>query len=333
MREIMDYVDTDLRPLNSNLKDAFVGLRGFLAEQDKLGNILFLYRGEEQRNIRRRLVRGGLGVETPEVFRRAFYFGEKARHFSVDVIDDSRDFLTGINDCSDETLSFIFARISNVINEPRYFSRVRENTSGEFRAFFQNENNLGVFLERMNECYTPEVKLKARDYYLYFLHVAGTAGVRKETMFVSTSIDKRVAHGFARAERREGSRITFHYFVPQPFHMHVIAPWVADHHQRIAYAIRLPTYKAMGLFPKQREVSVKGALFPHFMLGIELVDDQKFIVNSHFPEFDNSSNFLMVARNGFMIDQSEFRTRIFDTGYVRWGQTDLNGNFESNETC
>lgn len=327
----MDYVDTELRPLNLNLKNAFLDLRSFLAEQDKLGNILFLYRGEEQRNIRRRLTRGGMGVETSEVFQRAFYFGDKARHFSVDVIDGNRDFLTGINDCSDETLSFIFARISNVLNEPKYSSRVRGNTSKEFRGFFQNQNNLSEFLYRMNECYTSEVKLKARDYYLYFLHVAGASGVRKETMFVSTSIDKRVAHGFSRAGKHEESRITFHYFVPQPFHMHAIAPWVADHHQRIAYAVQLPTYKAMGLFPKQREVSVKGALFPHFMLGIELIDDQKFIVNSNFSEFDNSSDFDRVARQGFTIDQSEFHTRVFDTGYIRWGQTDLAGNFDSND--
>ena len=327
----MDYVDTELRPLSSNLRDDFLELRRFLTEQDKLGNILFLYRGEEQRNIRRRLTGGGLGVETSEVFQRAFYFGDKARHFSVDVIDDSRDFLTGINDCSDETLSFIFARIANVLDEPKHSGRVRENTSSEFREFFQNQNNLGPFLNRINECYTSEVKLKARDYYLYFLHVAGVAGVRKETMFVSTSVDKRIAHGFSRAGNNENSRITFHYFIPQPFHMHAIAPWVADHHQRIAYAVKLPTYKSMGLFPKQQEVSVKGALFPHFMLGIELTDDKKFIVNSNFSEFDNSSDFDRVARRGFAIDQSEFQTRVFDTGYIRWGQTDLAGNFDSND--
>jgi hypothetical protein len=327
----MEFVDSDLRPLGEGLRSDFLNLCSFLSEQDKSGRVLFLYRGEDQQNIRRRLINGGLGIETTEVFDRAFYFGDKARHFFIDVFSERRNFLTGINDCSDETLSFIFDRINNVLEDPRGVSRVRENTSKEFRQFFQNQNNCHEFLQRVNESKTRETKLKARDYYLYFLHIAGKAGVRKETMFVSTTTDKRVAHSFSRAGNRNTSRLVFHYFIPQPFHFHAIAPWVADHHQRIVFAIGLPTYKATGLFPKQREVSVKGALFAHFILGIELVDDRKFIINSNFNNYGNRLDFDRVARQGFTIDQSDFHSRIFDTGYIRWGQTDLNGNFESND--
>lgn len=326
----MEYVDSDLKPLNEELKNDFLSLRSFLSEQDKSGHILFLYRGEEQRNIRRRLANGGLGIETQEVFQRAFYFGDKARHFVGDVFDNERNFLTGINDCSDETLSFIYKRICNVL-ESRNSQRIRQNTSIEFREFFLQQSNRDEFLRRINEPHTPETKLKARDYYLYFLHVAGAVGIRQETMFVSTAINKRVAQGFTRAGHGSTSRIIFYYFIPQPFHFHAIAPWVIDHHQRIAYSIGLPTYKPTGLYPKQREVSVKGALFPHLILGIELVDDRKFIINSNFNKHVNRANFERVAREGFAIDQSDFHSRIFDTGYVRWGQTDLNGNFESND--
>lgn len=327
----MEFVDSDLQPLSEELKSDFLSLRRFLTEQDKSGRVLFLYRGEEQRNIRRKLTNGGLEVETPEIFKRAFYFGDKARHFAVDFFNNERNFLTGINDCSEETLSFIYDRIKNVIEEPRGISRIRENTSDDFRQFFQNQSNRHDFLRRIGESYTPEIKLKARDYYLYFLHIAGAAGIRQETMFVSTTTDKKIARGFARVGNRSASRIVFHYFIPQPFHFHAIAPWVADHHQRIAYAIGLPTYKATGLFPKQREVSVKGALFPHFILGIELVDERRFIINSNFNEYNNRVDFERVARKGFLIDQSDFHSSIFNTGYIRWGQTDLNGNFESND--
>ena len=205
------------------------------------------------------------------------------------------------------------------------------NTSINFREFFLYQDTQQEFLHKINEAYTLEKKLKARDYYLYFLHVAGTVGVRQETMFVSTTTDKRIAHGFSRAGKRSSSRIIFHYFVPQPFHLHAIAPWVADHHQQIAYAMGLPTYKPTGLYPKQKEVSVKGALFPHFILGVELVNERKFIINSNFNEFNNRVDFERVARQGFEIDQSDFHARIFDTGYIRWGQTDLAENFESND--
>jgi len=327
----MEYVDTNLNPLNEDLKNSFLELRRFLAQQDKSGDILFLYRGEEQRNVRRRLTQGGLGIETSELFERAFYFGDKARHFSVDVFDEERDYLTGINDCSNETLSYIFERIKNVLGEFKFLRRENENFSKKFSDFFLCSKNLQNFLDKINECDTHEAKLQLRDYYLYFLHVAGLHGIRRETMFVSTSTNKRVAFGFSKIGNKSTSRIIFHYFIPQPFHIHAIAPWVADHHQLIASKIGLPTYKAVGLFPKQREVSVKGALFPNFILGIELVDDRKFIVNSNFIEMDRRVDFERVSRQGFLIDQSDFENRIFNTGYIRWGQSDLAGNFESHD--
>ncbi|MCC5824874.1 hypothetical protein [Alkalimonas sp.] len=327
----MEYVDNNLQPISEELRTRFLSLKSFLSEQDKAGRLLFLFRGEEQRNIRRRLTSGGLGIETNEVFERAFYFGDKARHFSVDTFNTERNFLTGINDCSDETLLFIYRRICESLEDPRVLSQVNKNTSREFRDFFLNQHNQHDFLQRINQAYTSETKLKARDYFLYFLHIAGSAGIRKETMFVSTTTDRRIARGFSKAVNRNSSRIIFHYFIPQPFHVHAIAPWVADHHQRIVNALRLPTYKSTGLFPKQQEVSVKGALFPHFILGIELVDEKKFVINSNFNEYDNKLNFESVSRQGFFIDQSDFHSRIFDTGYIRWGQTDLAGNFESND--
>src|SRR5690606_14269653 len=116
------------------------------------------------------------GVETPEILYRAFYFGDKARHFAVDIFDDGRNFLTGINDCSDDTISFIYDRIRNVLEVPKVVSQTRENTSSEFRRFFHSQNNRREFLRKINNLPTPEAKLQARDYYLYFLHVAGTAG-------------------------------------------------------------------------------------------------------------------------------------------------------------
>jgi hypothetical protein len=206
----MEYVDTDLQPISDELKSDFMSLRIFLSEQERSGHILLLYRGEEQQNIRRRLTNGGLGIETPEVFQRAFYFGDKARHFSVDVLDGNRNFLTGINDCSDETLYFIYECICNVLKEPKIYPRIMKNTSREFRLFFLN-NNLHEFLHRLNEPFTHEEKLKCRDYYLYFLHVAGAAGIRKETMFVSTSTDKMVALRFFKTRKKIRNNISLFY--------------------------------------------------------------------------------------------------------------------------
>ena len=147
----MEYVDTKLNPINENLKSDFLDLRSFLSAQDKSGNLLLLYRGEEQRNIRRRLTDNGLGIEVHEVLQRAFYFGDKARHFFVDTFDGNRNFLTGINDCSDKTISFIYNRICNVLEERDANRQIMKNTSIDFRDFFfQRDTSINslFFLEK-----------------------------------------------------------------------------------------------------------------------------------------------------------------------------------------
>ena len=114
--------------------------------------------------------------------------------------------------------------------------------------------------------------------------------------------------------------------MPSPFHLYAIAPWVIDQHQRIVSACHLPTYSAFGLFPDQKEIAVKGALFPNFILGIELVDANQFIVNSHVANMAEEA-INNVARLGIPVEQADFSERIFDTGYIRWAQTDSEGKF------
>ena len=93
----------------------------------------------------------------------------------------------------------------------------------------------------------------------------------------------------------------------------------------------LPIYKAEGLYPEQKEFAVKGGLFPHFILGIELVSEKKFVVNSHFKN-SSRNDFEQISKTGFNIDQSDFDKSIADTGYKGWIETDLNGNFVENDT-
>lgn len=163
----MEYVNASLTPLCSDNLNRFHGLMKFIREKDKEGEVLLLFRGEEQRNVKRRLFGSDSEFESGELFQRAFYFGEKARHFSVDHFDGNRSALTDINDSSDHTLAFIFERIANVINVPERRNRVLQNTSSKFRGYFSDSFNCRDFVERVNGAHTSTDKLKVRDYYLY----------------------------------------------------------------------------------------------------------------------------------------------------------------------
>ena len=324
----MNYVDFDQNQMPRDDVARFLRFKSLLTEKSKEGSVLLLYRGDELSNIRNRLFQDQARATNQELYDRLFYIGEKARHFSVDLYNpDERLYLTGINDCSGETVDFIFHRIGEVINAPSLISRVRKHTSERFRNYFLTQSNIQRFNEAFNSAYNPELRLEMRDYYLYFLHVAGAAGIRAETSFVSTSFDKRVAVGFAFNARRRTGLVVLHYFIPAPFEKFAIAPWIVGHHQKVVYACGLPTYKVYGLFPKQKEVSVKGALFPHFLIGVEVLEDKVFLVNSHLMRTDEA-DFEQVVKTGIPIDQRHFEERICDTGYIRWGQADLNGNFD-----
>ncbi|EOG1931528.1 hypothetical protein ACQFZT_000593 [Providencia stuartii] len=323
----MDYVDSELKPVSESVKNKFIDLENHLQALSRQGEVLLLYRGEELRNIKKRLLKQNFFRKENEIYERAFYFGDKARHFSVDVFMPGRSHLMNIRDESDQTFMFIHSRICNILNEPKLSTRVEKYTDDKFRRYFLSPGSDVDFLEKVKSCYTDRTKVNVRDYYLYFLHVAGTPGIRKETMLVSTSKDKSTAIQFSESTKKE--RVILHYFIPAPFQDYAIGPWEIEHHKKVIYATGLPSYYPKGLYPEQNEIAVKGALFPHFLLGIELAGKNKFIINTNFINADNINNIESIARRGFNIDQQDFEKNIFDTGYIRYGEIDGMREFSS----
>ncbi len=261
------------------------------------------------------------------MYQRLFYFGEKSRHFSIDEIDDERSFLLNINDCSVETLKYIFKRIAYVINNPRSKKRVLANTPEEFIDYFNSPSNIIDFVSTFETIKCRSIRLQVRDYYLHWLHMAGSVGIRTETTLVSTSVDKNVALDFSNDKH---DKYILHYFIPKPFYHHAVGYLANTIHEFSTTNSGLPNYNSLGLYPDQNEVGVKGALLPHFILGIELASEKKFLVNPHLRNIDEN-DFEKVAEKGFWIDQGEFVNRLAETAYIRWGGTDLEGNFEESD--
>lgn len=324
----MNYVDSELKPVAEDVRNNFLHLKCHLRNLRRVGRVQLLYRGEELSNIQKRLAT----KKEDEIYEHAFYVGEKARHFSIDRFELGRDYLTHISDDSEKTFLFILNRIRNVIGEHKLSIRVRKNTTDKFRKYFLSSSSDVDFLEKINNC-TGRERISVRDYYLYFLHVAGSVGIRKEAMLVSTSKNKRIALKFSGSadKKKNKKKVILHYFVPKPFHDYAIGPDDIYYHRHIIKKINLPEYYAKGLFPEQNEIAVKGALLPHFLLGIELIGENKFIINSNFANSDNMNNILRIAKSGFNIDQTDFKYMIFNTGYIRYGEVDEYGLFGNHD--
>lgn len=167
--------------------------------------------------------------------------------------------------------------------------------------------------------------MQLRDYYLYFLHVAGDSGIRQETMLVSTSLSINIAEYFS---DKQNNSLIFYGFIPQPYPNFIVSPWLASEYHNIASHNGLPTYQPFGLFPEELEVSVKGALFPCFILGIKQNTNEHFVVN---PHVFNIENFEEAGKYGIPIQQIDFMNSILSSNYRRFVSTDLQANFEQYE--
>jgi len=286
-----------------------------------------VYRGEDLRSVKRRLFKEPSNVEHSEILENAFYIGEKARNLYLNDNEISRNYLTGINDCSAETFYFIFDRMVNALSSEKLKKMVIENTSNQFRGYFLEPSNRDSFVDKILSVNDGLCILRVRDYYLYLLHVAGSDGVRGETTLISTSTEKKVAGYFSKVQKSARNKVIFHYYVPAPFFKLTVSPWLCSHYETSICELGLPRYKAHGLFPKQKEVCVKGALFPHFILGVELLDKRMFVVNPLSINLDCEEHESVLHR-GFNVDHSDFEKRMLETAYQSYAQTDLNGNFE-----
>ncbi|WP_169433118.1 hypothetical protein [Maridesulfovibrio zosterae] len=100
--------------------------------------------------------------------------------------NEERDYLTSIDDCSTATLGFIFDKIRSVIKEKALAPKVRENCPRKFIDYFAEDTNRDIFINTTSQHTSSSNTITIRDYYLYLLHVAGSPGLRKEAMLIST---------------------------------------------------------------------------------------------------------------------------------------------------
>jgi len=322
-------IDLEGNEISEEKQRLFNSFETHLIDIYKEGNLIFIYRGESVKGLKKKLFLDHTDYSKSRFYERLFIIGDKARHFFMDKIQDSNNkgWLSNINDCSTETFRFMFDRIANVIRTPSLKSKIQQSCSSRFSSYFGDSNNQYEFVKRVETCTknNEQDRLKLRDYYLYFLHVAGSSGVRKETMLVSTSLSVDISEDFS--SRKDEDSLILYGFIPQPYHNFLVSPWLASEYHKIASDKDLPTYQPFGLFPEQLEVALKGAFFPCFMMGVKQFDN-KYVVNPHIFDFKDYES---VSKYGILVNQEEFMNCISASQYKRIISSDLQGNFEQYE--
>jgi hypothetical protein len=244
------------------------------------------------------------------------------------------NYLRYIDDISNETFEFIFEKIHLIATYSLHDITTRQkevidkfssnSMHQEFVTFFQSRENQSFFVEQIEHIADPYERERVRDYYLYLLHTFGGKGVGNMSFFVSTSTDKETAEYFAIAgDTRKRQCVTFVYFIPKPSDKHSLSYYSIDRfHKRYQYT-GLPLYHKT-FYPRQKEVAIKGALFPHYILGFYNPEHKCFVVNPHiFNQSDLALRYVPIS--GFQIDQSSFDELIKETGYTGYVQRQWNG--------
>lgn len=316
--------------ISEEQKRHFRSFENHLIDVYKEGNLIFVYRGESLKGLQKKLFLNHEEYTKSRLYERLFIIGDKARYFFMDKANsNNRGWLTSINDRSAATFGFIFERIANVLSTPNLEPRIQQSCSSRFLNYFCDSSNREKFIATVEATtqHQEQDRLKLRDYYLYFLHVAGSAGVRKETMLVSTSLSAEISEEKF-TDKNSKYSLVLYGFIPQPYHDFIVSPWLASEYHRIASEKEMPTYQPFGLFPEQLEISVKGALFSCFLMGVKQVEDDSFVVN---PHIFSANDLDQASRYGIPVKQDDFMDSVLASGYMRFFYTDLQGNFEQYE--
>lgn len=280
-----------------------------LCLNDLLPKSLLVFRGESRKNLSKKLFLSNNDIPVDEhILARLFYFGDKAKYYYASCSNSVQSqkqvqWLKNIRDNSDESNRKIFAQIKKLLEDNSRDQVLTFNRKRPiFMKFFSDSNNILVWLSVLKE------NIVYRDYYLCFLHTYGNKGMPGRTFQVSSTRDWQTAREFSKNE------FIIYYVLPfiNTNNGFSICPATSSKIERELNEKQMPTYAGTTLYPSQREITLKGCMFPHLIWGVHDQRNSRFIVNPHM--FVKKQNY----KNPFLsIDQSAFEKKLNNTNYLK----------------
>jgi len=312
----------------TNLQESkFRDLLEFLECSAVAGKTKILYRGENLGNLQNKL---GGDANTPnglsDIYKKCFFLGDKAKGFLLagKCAKPLYNWDFNIGSASDEDFEYIFSEISKLVTDRKasIFSLIED----EFYNFFINSGNLELFLETVKVVSDDRERLLLRDYYLWILHNLGADSFKYSSYFVSSTTNLNTALASAYMNGVDAKPILFVCFLPSPTQYFGLTLEDINILSTKTLDLGLPCYT--NSIYEENETSLKGALFPHFILGIHEFETGRFIVNKHVFEDDNRS-LSSVLRYGLTIDQQNFDNFISETNLKGGVITNHIGRFDA----
>lgn len=276
-------------------------------------NDKFIYRGDKKEKLY-----PIYGIEKNSSDKRfrdtLFILGAKANMFLTKLpgINEIR-----IDEAGNNVFNLIFKMLSNLLKRKFPFGPVYRAV-GDFKKreagvinFFCNQDGEQTFINIISRL-TLNQRIIVRDYYLGLLHHISKSEYYSSSFLLSTSTDFAQASKFAGKGKNENSENPLIIFgwIPYQYEGILSIPdiWVLRKNIDMN-EIGLPVYEK-SFFPFQREVTLKGGLLPHYMLGYlhNQNNRETFEINPSLFRTNDSWNGTELS-----IDQNSFHQRIRNT--------------------
>lgn len=268
----------------------------FQIQQQKFSNqlIINIYRGLSLDFLCKNL---GVDSNKPnykKLLEKLFMIGEKSKYFKYknsefNLSDSSKTMFENIFDWISSSLS-----MADKLEIQKF---CKQNIF--FVSFFSNTRNRIKFINTIANL-NENIKISIRNYYLILLHQFDNNPYKVRSLHTSTTIDTNVSSYFA-----TNDGVIIHAWIPRK---------EIQNYTHIIKQNNLPLY--ISPFVYEKELSILPGIFPHYMIGLEIIEGKKFYVNPYlFTNYNiNKHTFL----NGLNIDQSRFFDYLKDTSYKKF---------------
>ena len=213
---------------------------------------------------------------------RLFYFGEKSKYFWEQKME--RQF--SINDFGDNVFKFIFKKLNEIAkhSNPKAGTIIFRNKNRIAFDFFDNPNNLTIFLKKSTELEEFEKK-QLRNYYFRIIHQLGETDFANFSINISGSENEFVARKFSK------NQIIINY-------------WDFDFNHFSIKEDSCPIFIGKP-YKNQKEISVFGAIFPQYIYSFKYKNEIYYN-----PALFKNQDFQITVLTGFDIDQTDFKERL-----------------------
>jgi hypothetical protein len=288
----------------------------FLIKQKSINRASLIYRGDNFENLKSKLNLHGDQIEDTNLNEMLFLIGEKGRGYrkSYTAKIKKKYKIFGIKNSEERVFKYIFGKYRAIFKKEN--TTLIENfkrSNPLYAEYFLSGDNENVFLETVGTLLENE-RLEIRDYFLSPLHHLGAIGYFNNSIFLSTSSDSDIASDFSpdRQLPNFSEKITIVSWIPRPLMRRDVAHRYSSILNKTIKKLGFPVYKA-SFYPAQKEITMKGGLFPHYILGYFRGRKNHFEINPHF--FSTEKTFNEILDEGFNIDQSNFHRRLKETDY------------------